>query len=181
MKIVDGWLDRAKKVPSPNFNQRPANSRVDLLVIHNISLPPDQFDTPYIELFFQNKLPLNEHAYFEHLKNVEVSAHFLIKRDGQIIQFVSCDDRAWHAGESEFCGARNCNDFSIGIELEGTDTIPYTPEQYQALVEITNSIQLAYPDISKNRITGHQHIAPLRKTDPGESFDWDRYLESLRV
>lgn len=179
MKITNGWLDKAKQVPSPNFNIRPANTYVNLLVIHNITLPPEEFDTPYIELFFQNKLPHDAHPYFEHLKGVEVSSHFLIKRDGKIVQFVSCDDRAWHAGESEFCGEHNCNDFSIGIELEGTDTIPYTAKQYQALDEITRSIQTAYPEISTNRIAGHQDIAPNRKTDPGESFDWPRYLGNL--
>tara|TARA_R110001592_G_scaffold52649_9_gene161348 strand:+ start:60351 stop:60896 length:546 start_codon:yes stop_codon:yes gene_type:complete len=181
MKITHGWLDQAKIVPSPNFNSRPANACVNLLVIHNISLPPDEFDTPYIELFFQNKLPYDAHPYFEHLKGVEVSAHFLIKRHGQIIQFVSCDDRAWHAGASEFCGEHDCNDFSIGIELEGGDTTAYTSEQYQALLDITSSIQAAYPAILKNRITGHQDIAPGRKTDPGESFDWPRYLGKLPV
>tara|TARA_R110002072_G_scaffold172728_5_gene327073 strand:- start:17364 stop:17909 length:546 start_codon:yes stop_codon:yes gene_type:complete len=181
MKIYDGWCDQAKRVISPNFNKRPVNSSVNLLVIHNISLPPDQFDHPYIELFFQNQLPYEEHPYFECLKGVEVSSHFLIKRDGQIIQFVSCNDRAWHAGASSFCGEYNCNDFSIGIELEGADTIPYTDEQYQSLDVLTTGIQAAYPEITKDRITGHQHIAPSRKTDPGESFDWPRYLECLSV
>ena len=181
MKITNGWLAQAKKVPSPNFNNRPQNACVNLLVIHNISLPPEEFDTPYIELFFQNRLPYDAHPYFDHLKGVEVSSHFLIKRNGQIIQFVSCDDRAWHAGESEFCGEQNCNDFSIGIELEGTDTTPYTSEQYLALDDITLSIQVAYPAILKDRIIGHQHIAPERKTDPGESFDWQRYKGNLQV
>lgn len=179
MKIVDGWLDQANKIPSPNFNSRPVNSTVNLLVIHNISLPPEEFDNPYIELFFQNKLPYDAHPYFDHLKGVEVSSHFLIKRNGEITQFVSCDDRAWHAGESNFCGEHNCNDFSIGIELEGSDTKPYTSEQYHALQGLTQSIQKAYPAISAERITGHQHIAPTRKTDPGESFDWSRYLGNL--
>jgi AmpD protein len=179
MKITDGWLDKAKKVPSPNFNIRPENASVNLLVIHNISLPPEEFGTPYIELFFQNKLPHDAHPYFEHLKGIEVSSHFLIKRDGQTIQFVSCEQRAWHAGESEFCGEHNCNDFSIGIELEGSDTTPYTSEQYKALDEITLSIQSAYPAILKNRITGHQDISPNRKTDPGKFFDWQRYLGNL--
>ncbi len=179
MKMTDGWLTPAKKVPSPNFNIRPANSCVDLLVIHNISLPPEEFNTPYIELFFQNKLPYHVHPYFEQLKGVEVSAHFLIKRDGQITQFVSCNDRAWHAGESEFCGIGNCNDYSIGIELEGSDKTPYTSPQYKALAELTQCIQEAYPEITKDRITGHQDIAPERKTDPGESFDWSQYLSNL--
>ena len=181
MKITNGWLDQAKKVPSPNFNLRPASTTVNLLVIHNISLPPEEFGTPYIELFFRNILPHDAHPYFDHLKGVEVSSHFLIKRTGEIVQFVSCDDRAWHAGESEFCGEHNCNDFSIGIELEGTDTSPYTAQQYQTLGEITSTIQATYPAISKNRITGHQDISPSRKTDPGQSFDWQRYLDNLPV
>jgi AmpD protein len=180
MKIVDGWLDQAKKVPSPNFNQRPANAEINLLVIHNISLPPDQFDNPYIELFFQNKLPVNDHPYFESLAGVEVSAHFLIKRDGDIIQFVSCHDRAWHAGQSSFCGQHNCNDFSIGIELEGTDVRPYTQAQYKTLSQLTRALQSAYPGITQERITGHSDIAPDRKTDPGESFDWVWFRDSLR-
>lgn len=177
MKISKGWVKQAKKVPSPNFNSRPENVCVNLLVIHNISLPPEEFGGPYVELFFQNKLPHDAHPYFDHLRGVEVSSHFLIKRDGQVVQFVSCDDRAWHAGQSEFCGERNCNDFSIGIELEGTDTLAYTDEQYHVLHKLTLCIQEAYPAIVKDRITGHQHIAPDRKTDPGESFDWQRYLK----
>jgi AmpD protein len=172
MNIVDGWLVQAKKVPSPNFNQRPANAEINLLVIHNISLPPDQFDNPYIELFFLNKLPVEDHPYFETLVGVEVSAHFLIKRDGEIIQFVSCNDRAWHAGQSSFCGQHNCNDFSIGIELEGTDVQPYTQAQYDAVSQLTRALQRTYPGISEDRIAGHCDIAPTRKTDPGESFDW---------
>lgn len=181
MKISDGWLDQAKKIPSPNFNIRPASTQVNLLVIHNISLPPEEFGGPYIELFFQNQLPHDDHPYFDHLKGVEVSSHFLIKRDGQITQFVSCNDRAWHAGASEFCGEHNCNDFSIGIELEGTDTKAYTAEQYRILEALTLAIRDAYPAITKDRITGHQDIAPGRKTDPGESFDWQRYLDNLAV
>lgn len=179
MQICDGWFDNAKKVISPNFNKRPVDSSVNLLVIHNISLPPEEFDTPYIELFFQNKLPYEEHSYFDHLKGVEVSSHFLIKRSGEVVQFVSCDDRAWHAGKSEFCGQHNCNDFSIGIELEGADTISYTSLQYDSLTMLTACIQDAYPNITRDRITGHEHIAPGRKTDPGECFDWQRYLDNL--
>jgi len=181
MKISDGWLDQAKIVPSPNFNIRPASTQVNLLVIHNISLPPEEFGGPYIELFFQNQLPHDAHPYFDHLKGVEVSSHFLIKRDGQITQFVSCDDRAWHAGESDFCGERNCNDFSIGIELEGTDTKAYTAEQYRILEVLTLAMREDYPAITKDRITGHHDIATGRKTDPGESFDWQRYLDKLPV
>lgn len=180
MKLSQGWLDVAKKTPSPNFNARPDKARVNLLVIHCISLPPDQFGTPFIELFFQNKLPANAHPYFEHLQGVEVSSHFLIKRTGDIVQFVSCDDRAWHAGQSAFCGEKNCNDFSIGIELEGTDTKSYTKDQYLQLTALTDVLQTHYPLITKERITGHEHIAPGRKTDPGPGFQWPRYLAALR-
>lgn len=179
MKFESGWVQGAKIVPSPNFNKRPDTADINLLVIHNISLPPAQFDTPYIELFFQNRLPIKDHPYFEHLSGVEVSAHFLIKRNGEIVQFVSCEHRAWHAGQSNFCGKENCNDFSIGIELEGTDTIPYTHEQYLMLSELTKLIQSEYSAITAERITGHQNIAPQRKTDPGESFDWDFYKQLL--
>lgn len=179
MNIVDGWLTEAKKVASPNFNQRPSDACVNLLVIHNISLPPDQFDNSYIEQFFQNCLPTKDHPYFETLMGVEVSSHFLIKRGGEIIQFVCCDDRAWHAGKSVFCGVENCNDFSIGIELEGTDTRPYTLQQYAALIELTRCIQSSYPSVTSDRIVGHCDIAPERKTDPGESFDWQYYHECL--
>lgn len=179
MNIVDGWLAEAKKVPSPNFNQRPLNATVNLLVIHNISLPPEQFDNSYIEQFFQNQLPTGDHPYFETLIGVEVSSHFLIKRDGKLIQFVSCNDRAWHAGKSSFCGVENCNDFSIGIELEGTDTQAYTEAQYASLAELTQSIQVSYPEVTSDRIVGHCDIAPDRKTDPGESFDWQYYRKCL--
>lgn len=179
MHMVDGWLAEAKRVPSPNFNQRPQNACVNLLVIHNISLPPAQFNNCYIEQFFQNTLPTNDHPYFDTLIGVEVSAHFLIKRSGELIQFVSCDDRAWHAGKSQFCGIENCNDFSIGIELEGTDTLPYTSQQYAILAELTRCIQNHYPDVTSDRIVGHRDIAPDRKTDPGESFDWQYFHQCL--
>jgi len=179
MKVKNGWLISAKRVMSPNFTPRPENQSVSLLVIHNISLPPEQFGTPYIEQFFQNRLAYDDHPYFEHLQGVEVSAHFLIKRAGEIVQFVSCDDRAWHAGASEYCGVENCNDFSIGIELEGSDDIPYTQQQYVQLSTLTTAIQNAYPELTSDRITGHEHIAPGRKTDPGPSFNWDHYRNNL--
>ena len=174
-----GWLEGAKQVPSPNHNARPEAAAVNLLVIHNISLPPGQFGSPYIEQFFQNKLPWGDHPYFKTIEGLEVSAHFLIKQDGEVVQFVSCLDRAWHAGASSFCGEENCNDFSIGVELEGTDTTPYTDVQYASLVALTKQLQANYPDISVSRIKGHSDIAPGRKTDPGESFDWHRYLREL--
>mgnify|MGYP000512293509 CR=1 FL=1 len=175
----DGWLSGVKQVPSPNYNTRPDASVVNLLVIHNISLPPGQFGLPYIEQFFQNELSWDQHPYFKTIQGVEVSAHFLIKQDGELVQFVSCHDRAWHAGASSFCGEENCNDYSIGIELEGTDSTPYTEAQYSGLLALTKRIQTKFPEISASRIKGHSDIAPGRKTDPGASFDWTRYLSAL--
>jgi len=175
----NGWLNGVKQTPSPNYNCRPDESVVNLLVIHNISLPPGQFGTPYIEQFFQNDLPWGEHPYFKTIQGLEVSAHFLIKQNGELVQFVSCDERAWHAGASSFCGEENCNDYSIGVELEGTDSTPYTEAQYLSLVTLTRQLQVKFPEISASRIKGHSDIAPGRKTDPGASFDWPRYLSAL--
>ncbi len=149
------------------------------MVIHNISLPPEQFGGQWIEDFFLNKLDPDRHPYFEKIRDIRVSAHFLIKRDGEILQFVPLDKRAWHAGKSCFQGRDSCNDFSIGIELEGADTIPYTDRQYQSLVELSNTIMEEYPAIDKDRIIGHEHIAPDRKTDPGPAFDWHHFLSML--
>jgi AmpD protein len=181
MIIVDGWGDEVTQCVSPNFNTRPNDQNISLLVIHNISLPPKQFGNHYIEQFFQNCLPVNDHPYFKTIENLEVSSHFLIKRTGEIVQFVSCDDRAWHAGLSTFGGVENCNDYSIGIELEGADDIAYTNEQYEKLSILTKAIQVAYPKITGSRITGHEHISPGRKTDPGPRFDWVMYRKSLAV
>lgn len=152
---------------------------VSLLVIHNISLPPGQFGTGKVQAFFQNRLDPNEHPYFEEIRHLTVSAHFLIERDGAITQFVSCHDRAWHAGVSCFDGREACNDFSLGIELEGTDTEPYTDAQYTALAGLTRLLRAAFPGITPERIQGHCDIAPERKTDPGEAFDWSRYRAGL--
>ena len=176
----DGWLSSATKIPSPNFNQRPEASEINLLVIHNISLPPFQFNGQFVEDFFLGKLNSVEHPYFNTIKELEVSSHFYIRRDGSVIQFVSTLDRAWHAGVSEFEGKSNCNDYSIGIELAGADNIPYTRNQYHSIASLTKRIQSEYPAITQNRIAGHSDIAPERKTDPGLSFDWQRYFELLR-
>lgn len=179
MKICNGWLAGARKCPSPNYNERPQAAPINLLVVHNISLPPKSFGNNYIELFFQNCLPVGEHPYFETIRDLQVSSHFLVKRNGEIVQFVSCNDCAWHAGQSSFCGQENCNDFSIGVELEGADDIPYQAIQYSQLAALTNAIQESYPEITKERITGHEHIAPQRKTDPGPAFDWTLYRNSI--
>lgn len=175
-----GWCQGAHHCPSPNFNSRPA-AEISLLVIHNISLPPAQFKTGKVQEFFQNRLNISEHPYFEGIAQLTVSAHFLIERDGALTQFVSCLDRAWHAGVSLFDGRENCNDFSIGIELEGTDSQPFEDAQYTALIALTRQIQSAWPAITTQRITGHSDIAPGRKTDPGPHFDWERFRAGLQV
>lgn len=171
----NGWLtpaDTIRLLPSPNFNERPDPGDISLLVVHNISLPPGQFGTPYVADLFLNRLDLNADPWFSCLEGLQVSAHFLIDRKGLITQFVSCDLRAWHAGVSKFDGREQCNDFSIGIELEGTDKEPYTEAQYLALIDLTKALQDRYP---LRAVQGHCHIAPERKTDPGPYFDWDRF------
>lgn len=176
-----GWVAGVTHCPSPNFNARPDGEAVSLLVIHNISLPPGQFGTGKVQAFFQNRLPVAEHPFFEEIKDLRVSAHFFIERDGKVTQFVSCLDRAWHAGVSCFDGREGCNDFSLGIELEGTDQLPYTDAQYTALQQLTRQLQAAWPAIDQRRIRGHSDIAPGRKTDPGPAFDWARYHAGLHV
>ncbi|MGV8919117.1 MAG: 1,6-anhydro-N-acetylmuramyl-L-alanine amidase AmpD [Pseudomonas sp.] len=176
---ASGWCVGAHHCPSPNFNARPA-AEVSLLVIHNISLPPAQFKTGKVQAFFQNQLDVTEHPYFAGIADLRVSAHFLIERDGVVTQFVSCLDRAWHAGVSNFEGRETCNDFSIGIELEGTDDQPFTDAQYAALIELTGQLLSAFPAITPQRICGHSDIAPGRKTDPGPCFDWARYRVAVQ-
>ena len=173
-----GRLLGADWIASPNFNERPSDE-ISLLVIHNISLPPGQFDTHAVERFFCNELDCSEHPYYQEIDGLKVSAHLLIERTGRVIQFVHFNQRAWHAGQSSFEGREQCNDFSIGIELEGTDDQPFSEEQYERLIQITEQLLAAYPAITPKRITGHSDIAPGRKTDPGPCFDWDRYLNAL--
>lgn len=165
--------------PSPNFGLRPEGASISLLVVHNISLPPGQFGGPEIEEFFCNRLDCSAHPYFETLADIQVSAHILIRRDGSLIQFVSLLERAWHAGRSCFQGEEECNDFSIGIELEGTDEIPYTDAQYRSLVKVSHLAMAAWPEITPERLTGHCDIAPGRKTDPGPAFDWKHFQALL--
>jgi len=167
----DGWLKNVNRVESDNFNQRPTLKKDFLVVIHSISLPPGQFNNSFIEDFFQNKLNPTLHPYFETIKDLKVSAHFLIKRKGELIQFVSCHNRAWHAGESSWKGMSNCNNFSIGIELEGTEIQPYEEIQYKVLLNLLVLLKKEYNIID---IVGHSDIAPHRKTDPGPSFDWNK-------
>lgn len=170
-----GWLKptvNIRLVPSPNFDQRDKNENVSLLVIHNISLPPYQYGGPYIEQLFTNCLNPHAHPFFESIKHLRVSAHFLIRRNGEIVQFVSTENRAWHAGVSRFNGRESCNDFSIGIELEGCDFEPFEPEQYEILSQLTKVLRARY---TLRAVRGHEHIAPGRKTDPGPYFNWQQY------
>jgi AmpD protein len=169
----NGWYRFARAIASPNFGPRPHGVNVDLVVIHAISLPPGTYTGDHVQAFFTNTLEHSQHAYFETLRDVKVSAHFFIRRGGELIQFVSCDDRAWHAGQSSHRGRDNCNDFSIGIELEGLDGENFTPYQYESLSALLPLIQHQYPI---QHVTGHEHIAPLRKKDPGKGFSW-RFLQ----
>jgi len=178
--ISDGWLKGAEHQKSPHFSLREPSQEVSLLVVHNISLPPGQFGNNYITDLFLGQLSADAHPYFKDIHQLKVSAHCLIKRDGHVIQYVSFNDKAWHAGVSSFEGRDKCNDFSIGIELEGTDTQAYTTEQYQQLVRLVNKLQASYPLIRHNHIVGHNDIAPGRKTDPGEAFDWPYFLSELK-
>jgi AmpD protein len=174
-----GWLQPAAHRPSPNCNGRPAGASVDLLVVHNISLPAGSFGGGFIESLFTNCLDCAADPSFAELAGLEVSAHLLIDRAGAITQFVGFDQRAWHAGKSRFEGRENCNDFSIGIELEGTDLLSYTDAQYAVLAAVTNLLLQRYPALESRRIVGHSDIAPGRKTDPGPAFDWARLRRLL--
>lgn len=175
----DGWVADARRCPSAHYNARPSGQPISLLVIHSISLPPGQFGGGYVQQFFCGQLDTRIHPYFSDIAGLRVSAHFLIERTGDVTQFVSCLDRAWHAGASQHGGRSDCNDFSIGIELEGTDDTPFTDSQYVALTRLSTALMSRFPAITLSRITGHEHIAPGRKTDPGPCFDWQRYLSSL--
>ncbi len=180
MRIENGWLLNADIQKSPNFNQRPVGASINLLVIHGISLPPASFGGEFITEFFLNRLDPAQHPYFEEISHLKVSAHGLIRRDGAIIQFVGFHERAWHAGQSCFGGEEDCNNYSIGIELEGADDIPYSEQQYRVLAKLTLALQKAYPAITNDRIAGHSDIAPGRKTDPGAAFDWAHYRSLLK-
>lgn len=167
-------------IESPNYDDRPQGDQPDLIVVHNISLPPGEFENDYVPQFFTNTLDWNEHPYFQDLEGLKVSSHVYIRRNGQLIQFVPFDKRAWHAGQSQYCGRERCNDYSIGIELEGTDHIEFTSSQYLVLGSLIQSLMLHYPSLSKDHIVGHSDIAPQRKTDPGPYFDWS-YLHKLLI
>lgn len=182
--IDNGWLvcsETVRHCPSPNCDLRPHadSAAIDLLVIHHISLPPHQFGGEAIVDFFTNQLDTHQHEFYPTIADLRVSAHVLIKRNGQIVQFVNFNERAWHAGQSEYAGRTACNDFSIGIELEGDEKTPYRYAQYKVLAALTRQLQAHYP--IGNRIVGHEDIAPGRKTDPGPTFDWQRYLGAVKT
>ena len=184
-EIGAGWLTGLRQIPSPNCNARPPGVEIDLLVIHGISLPPGCFlaDSPdggHIDALFCNRLDPAVNPYFEGLQGLTVSAHFFISRAGQVTQYVSLDCRAWHAGVSSWEGRPNCNDYSVGIELEGADDVPYTDAQYDALVSLVRLVMRHCPAMTPERIVGHSDVAPGRKTDPGPAFEWLRFRAALQ-
>ncbi len=180
LHILGGWVEGARRCVSPNQDARPDPQDVSLLLIHGISLPPGEFGGPWIDALFQNRLDPAAHPYFSGIAHLRVSAHLLVRRDGGLVQYVPFGARAWHAGASCHAGRECCNDFAIGIELEGTDELPYTDAQYATLVAVTRALLAAYPGLSPERIAGHADVAPGRKTDPGPAFDWDRYRAALQ-
>lgn len=172
---ADGWCQDVIRYDSPNFDARPAGADITLLVIHNISLPGGQFGGPHVSDLFTGRVDYNAHPSFSDLRGLKVSSHFLVRRDGRVIQYVACGARAWHAGKSAFQGRAECNDFSIGIELEGSDFAAFEPAQYAALAALTVALRRRYP---LSDVQGHEHIAPGRKTDPGPLFDWQNYMKN---
>ena len=174
-----GWLQSVEAIRSPNYDARPDNAKIKLVVVHCISLPPGEYGGGHIQTFFCNQLDAGAHEYFESICAMKVSAHCVIERDGNLQQFVSFQNRAWHAGESSWRKQAACNDFSIGIELEGSDEDTYDEVQYLSLARLIKSLREKYPDIDSDAITGHSDIAPLRKTDPGPAFDWMKLANCL--
>ena len=172
-QVIDGQLIGARQVPSPNYNQRPEHTEIQLVVVHNISLPPSQFGGGYIEQFFQNQLDWSQYPYFQSIEGMQVSTHLLILRTGEVLQFVNFNERAWHAGRSTYLAKKECNDYSIGIELEGSDDQPFEDVQYSILAQVIATLQATYPKILQH-LAGHSDIAPGRKTDPGPFFDWPK-------
>lgn len=172
--LESGLMRGARQIASPNCDSRPPLMDAELIVVHGISLPPGEFGGPWIERFFTNTLPLDLHPYFAEIGDLRVSSHLLVARDGRLTQFVKFTDRAWHAGQSNYKGREACNDFSIGVELEGVDTLDYESEQYDTLAEVVAALCDAYPRLSPERLVGHSDISPGRKTDPGPAFDWER-------
>jgi AmpD protein len=174
-----GLVSGVEQVLSPNHDERPANTEIDVIIIHAISLPPDRFGGPHIHDFFTNQLQTGYHPYFQEIRDIRVSSHFVIARTGQITQFVPTNLRAWHAGDSEFKGREKVNDCSMGIELEGCDTMEFEDQQYSSLGQLVRCLRQAYPKISLENIVGHSDVAPGRKTDPGPCFSWQRFMREL--
>ena len=172
--LNSGLMRGARQIASPNHDSRPAGVQADLIVVHGISLPPGEYGGPWIDRLFTNTLPADVHPYFAEIGTLRVSSHLVVMRDGAVTQYVSFTDRAWHAGKSVFEGRAACNDFSVGVELEGTDTQPYEDVQYERLAQAVAALCAAYPRLSPARLVGHSDIAPGRKTDPGPAFDWPR-------
>ena len=177
-KVVDGQLMGARQIPSPNYNQRPEQTEIQLIVIHNISLPPSQFGGGYIEQFFLNQLDWSIHPYFQTIEGMQVSTHLLILRTGEVLQFVNFNNRAWHAGRSSYLAKKECNDYSIGIELEGSDDTDFEAIQYERLTDVIVTLQASYPKTQRH-IAGHSDIASGRKTDPGPHFQWASFRDLL--
>ncbi len=170
--LESGLMRGVRQIASPNRDARPAGVEADLIVVHGISLPPGEFGGPWIDRLFTNSLPADVHPYFAEVGSLRVSSHLVVARDGTVTQYVGFAERAWHAGKSIYRGREACNDFSVGVELEGTDTLPYDAAQYVALAEVVAALCAAYPRLSPDRLVGHSDIAPGRKTDPGPAFDW---------
>ncbi len=179
LSVQGGWLAGARRVISPNCDERPTDEEIDLVVIHGISLPPGRYGGPWIDALFTNALEAEAHPYFAGIAALRVSSHFLIRRDGELVQYVPLQRRAWHAGRSCFERRERCNDYSIGIELEGCDDEPYAGAQYQRLGGLLHELMRRYPAITRQRIVGHCDVAPGRKTDPGPAFDWARLMCEL--
>ena len=173
---ADGWADGVRRIVSPNVDARPDGVAIDMVVIHSISLPPGEFGGPWIDDLFLGRLDADAHPYFAAIAAMRVSSHFLIRRDGELVQYVPCELRAWHAGASTWRGRERCNDFSIGVELEGADDVPFAEPQYDVLASLTRALLTRYGPLD---IAGHSDIAPARKTDPGPFFDWPRYRAAL--
>lgn len=180
LTIAMGLVAEARPALSPNRDARPGGLVPELVVVHGISLPPGSFGGPWIDQLFQNALPPDGHPYFAAIHHLRVSSHVVVARDGGLTQYVPFDERAWHAGASYWRGREACNDFSIGIELEGTDEVPYDDRQYETLAQIVVALQRAYPSLAEGWIAGHSDIAPGRKTDPGPAFDWHRLERAVR-
>ena len=177
--ICDGWVEQARIIQSPNFNERPETSLINAIIIHSISLPPGSYQGNDISDFFMNHLDCHKDPYYKKIADLKVSSHILIRRTGELIQYVNLFSRAWHAGQSSLYGQDNCNNFSIGIELEGTDNSTFEQAQYTVLTDIVLALMACFPKITSERIVGHSDIAPGRKTDPGSGFDWQQWKSQL--